>query len=88
MLAEPIYFKSTDGRSIVLCDENGYTPNVKYDGVEAQGLTLIVANYGGYVLPSTGGPGATLYTLGGVLFMLAAAFLMYKNLRKRGCAVD
>lgn len=95
-LTDPIYFKAVRtetgsgkdikfGVDLTLCDESGSTANVSYPEamVHQKTLAIIVANYGGFVLPSTGGPGTSLYALGGMLLMAAAAILMYKIMRRR-----
>lgn len=46
--------------------------------------TVEFINDGGYELPSTGGAGTHLYTMGGLLLMTAAAILLYiHNLKRR-----
>ena len=93
-LTTAIYFKvlSSDPSKIILYDENGnqIDPNANVNTAltgENNALTLVVANYGGFVLPSTGGTGTYVYALGGALLMAAAVILMYMS-RKRagGCA--
>ena len=49
-----------------------------------EGVTCFNRAY--YVLPSTGGPGTTLYTMGGLLLMAAAVLLGYKKVRKEECS--
>ena len=47
-----------------------------------QSDTVVFENYGGAVLPETGGVGTHLYTTVGLLLMTAAA-LLYINIFKR-----
>lgn len=45
-------------------------------------LTFTIANEAVYSLPSSGGPGIFLYTIGGVLLLMAGSLILYKM--KRG----
>lgn len=89
-LSEPIYFKAESNAednkfvtTLTLCDRAGTAKDYTNAMVDADTLTLIVANYGGFRLPNTGGPGVYQYALGGMLLMAAAAILMYKTSRRR-----
>lgn len=89
-LTNRIYFKLTDRNSgeVWMADENGVEiAGTKQTVSNLYGtLDLTVANYGGAVLPSTGGTGTLMYTLGGGMLMMAAAIaLVYKkSLRREG----
>lgn len=50
------------------------------DGV----ATVTVENFGSFELPSTGGPGTTLFTLGGVALMGAACIAGYRKRSRKG----
>ena len=41
--------------------------------------TFVFENTPNYELPSTGGIGTFWYTIGGVLLMMAAALMLYRN---------
>ena len=59
-------------------------PNV--EGMNANGLypVTVVNREPSYTLPETGGPGTSLYTMGGVLLMAAAGLtLLYNHTRRR-----
>lgn len=47
-------------------------------------LEITVSNFPGYDLPSTGGPGTTLFTLGGVALMGAACIAGYRKRSRKG----
>lgn len=44
-----------------------------------QGLSMNVIDKVAYTLPETGGSGVYVYTIGGILLMIAGALLLYKN---------
>ena len=46
-------------------------------------LVIHVKNQAGYVLPETGGPGTTLFTLCGLALMTVAGTLMYRYYVRR-----
>lgn len=46
--------------------------------------TVTVDNFGSFELPSTGGPGTTLFTLGGVALMGAACIAGYRKRSRKG----
>ena len=92
-LTKPIYFKAERDGGLKLytlnADETTFT-EVQGNGdrnshavMAGNVMSLIVANYGGFELPSTGGPGTYVYALGGMLLAAAAAILMYKSTRRR-----
>lgn len=86
MLTAPIYFKADNvDAGIYLCDEDGTMINSNKNANVVEKLNVIVANYGGYVLPSTGGEGTYWYTWSGaMLLMMAAAYtLMYRKSYRR-----
>lgn len=74
MLGDPVSFEMKDG---VPKEMNGESADIK-DGI----LTFYYANEILYTLPSTGGPGIHWYILGGMLLMMAAVLMVYKQ--KRG----
>lgn len=45
-------------------------------------LTFTIANEAVYSLPSSGGPGIFLYTIGGVLLLMAGSLILYKMKRE------
>lgn len=49
------------------------------EGIDKNGVYFYFDNTILYELPSTGGPGIFLYMVGGVLLMMAAALILYKN---------
>lgn len=69
-------------------DENGQTVITLLSGASWATVsgenTLLVKNPPAYKLPATGGPGTYLYTLGGLLLILAAAaILLYSRIPRR-----
>lgn len=78
-------------------ERDGYHTDIKVDGdlVESQETTgeitiqaghrsqVIFTNVSSYELPATGGSGTTIWYTMGVLSLLGAAFLMYKQLTKK-----
>ena len=84
VLSTPIYFKVADG-SIQLCTAEGevFEPDGdsmwNWDSDETDKFVLIIKNTPAYNLPSTGGPGIYLYTLGGTLLMMTGTLLVYKK---------
>lgn len=81
-----IYFTAENAESgIYLCDEEGIALTSSSEYASASRTNLIVANYGGYVLPSTGGTGTLMYILsGGMLMMAAGIALVYKQSLRKG----
>lgn len=73
--------KAPDG--YVMPDQPG---QVIYRDQDAQTgvATITVANFGSFELPSTGGPGTTLFTLGGVALMGAACIAGYRKRSRKG----
>ena len=58
-----------------------------FDGTEVtgnatDGVVISLTNKQLYELPHTGGPGIYLFTIGGMLLMGAAAWILYKNKRR------
>ena len=74
MLGDPVDFEMEDG---VPEEMNGKSAVIK-DGI----LTFYYANEALYSLPSSGGSGIYWYILGGMLLMMAAVLMVYKQ--KRG----
>ena len=73
-LGDPVTFEMKDGVPVNMDGENA----VIKDGI----LTFYYANEILYTLPSTGGPGIHWYIIGGMLLMMAAVLMVYKQ--KRG----
>ena len=73
-LGDPVNFEMKDGVPEKMNGENA----VIKDGI----LTFYYANEILYTLPSTGGPGIHWYIIGGMLLMMAAVLMVYKQ--KRG----
>lgn len=80
ILAEPIYFKVSEG-IITLCGEHGNdlteVPEM-WELVITNENVLTIKNQVLYDLPSTGGSGIFGYMIGGVALMMAAMFILYK----------
>lgn len=74
MLGDPVTFEMKDG---VPVNMSGESADIK-DGI----LTFYYANEALYSLPSSGGSGIYWYILGGMLLMMAAVLMVYKQ--KRG----
>lgn len=83
-LEDPIYFKIEAGK-VELIDESGVKIDDKQSMWELKtdgGIVLKIKNNVVYSLPSAGGPGIFLYTIGGVLLLMAGSLILYKM--KRG----
>ena len=82
LLGEIIYFRQQEG-TITLIDENGNalttTPEMWNLSTENNTFTLTIKNDVVYDLPSTGGTGIYLYMIGGMMLMLIAVWILYKN---------
>lgn len=82
LLGERIYFRQQEG-TITLIDENGNalttTPEMWNLSTENNTFTLTIKNDVVYDLPSTGGTGIYLYMIGGMMLMLIAVWILYKN---------
>ena len=74
MLGKPVTFVMEDGVPEEMDGENA----VIEDGI----LTFYYANETLYVIPSSGGSGIYKYLFGGVLLMMAASLIVYKNKRR------
>lgn len=74
MLGDPVTFEMKDGVPVNMDGENA----VIKDGI----LTFYYANETLYVIPSSGGSGIYKYLFGGVLLMMAASLIVYKNKRR------
>ncbi|HJC09928.1 MAG TPA: Cna B-type domain-containing protein [Candidatus Blautia merdigallinarum] len=73
-LGDPVTFEMKDGVPVKMNDENA----VIKDGI----LTFYYANDTFYAIPSSGGSGIYKYLFGGVLLMMAASLIVYKNKRR------
>ena len=82
LLGEKIYFRQQEG-TITLINENGNalttTPEMWNLSTENNTFTLTIKNDVVYDLPSTGGTGIYLYMIGGMMLMLIAVWILYKN---------
>lgn len=72
---------------IEICAPEGYMLSnqevlVELGGTQGYALTATIENEVLYELPSTGGSGIHLYTIGGTVLMAGAALILYKNKRK------
>lgn len=74
MLGKPVTFDMKDGVPVKMNDKNA----VIKDGI----LTFYYANDTFYAIPSSGGSGIYKYLFGGVLLMMAASLIVYKNKRR------
>ena len=79
-LTTPITFRITESDGIILelLEENEWAAVTNDTQLE-----LVIKNESSYELPETGGPGTTLYTMGGLLLMLTAGLLLMYNQKKR-----
>ena len=69
-----------------VADDIEITLGPNAEGMDANGLypVTVVNREPSYTLPETGGPGTSLYTMGGVLLMAAAGLtLLYNHTRRR-----
>lgn len=65
--------------------QDSYRSPIQEDSKMAQQQIVVFENYGGPILPNTGGAGTNLYTLGGIaLILVSAAYLVYSKKRRRG----
>ena len=83
ILANKVYFKIDANSGLTLCDKNGNPATYEKVSVSADDLTLTVENTPGTPLPMTGGPGTLLYTLSGLMLIMASA-MMYGFRMRRG----
>ena len=87
LLGKDICFK-IENRVVTLIDAEGNTlesENTEMWTLErdnTNGFVLKIKNEALYELPSTGGPGIFVYTIGGTLLLMAAALLIYKMKRE------
>lgn len=87
LLGKDICFK-IENRVVTLIDatgnalESGNTEMWNLEGDNTNGFVLKIKNEALYELPSTGGPGIFVYTIGGTLLLMAAALLIYKMKRE------
>ena len=84
VLAGDMYFKTANG-TVTITDQDGNVTT--YDDftmdTEEGAIVLKLKNHPGQELPMTGGPGTLLYTLGGLMLIMASA-LMYGFRMRRG----
>lgn len=87
LLGKDICFK-IENRVVTLIDaagnalESGNTEMWTLERDNTNGFVLKIKNEALYDLPSTGGPGIFVYTIGGTLLLMAAALLIYKMKRE------
>lgn len=87
LLGKDICFK-IENRVVTLIDaagnalESGNTEMWNLEGDNTNGFVLKIKNEALYELPSTGGTGIFVYTIGGTLLLMAAALLIYKMKRE------
>lgn len=85
VLTEDIFFKvDTKDRTIIRVDDKGQ----KIDSPDPESMWNIkdncinVKNVTEYKMPSSGGPGIYWYLFGGMLLMMTASLMVYKNKRR------
>ena len=89
ILSNKIYFNVNADGTVALSNEEGDTEGVTYENATVSNPpttelgTVTVSNEPGKELPHTGGPGTLLYTLSGLMLILASA-LMYGFRMRRG----
>lgn len=59
------------------------TMNTTKYSTDDEGKTLTVTNSSGHELPMTGGSGTTPYTIGGLLLLSSAGYLLYRKAKRR-----
>lgn len=77
LLADEIEFTVSDG-SVTVTGNSMASVNSATEGDKTV-YTIVVKNEALYELPEAGGLGIYWYTIGGMLFMMAAALILYKN---------
>jgi len=84
ILAGDMYFKTSNG-TVTITDQDGNEKTYEDFTMDTEGgvIVLKLKNHPGQELPMTGGPGTILYTLGGLMLILASA-LMYGFRMRRG----
>lgn len=84
LLTEPIYIIIDKGGDIKLCNEDGEVQESQNNSMWwlSDNGKLMIKNNILYELPSSGGPGIYWYLFGGVLLMMAASLMVYKNKRR------
>ena len=74
---------SPDGVKYQQSDDHGGEPKTAaYDSAKGA-YVVIVTNNSGVELPNSGGPGTTLYTLGGLMLVIASALMYGFRMRRR-----
>lgn len=71
--------KAPDGYTLITGGQKVYAPTD-----DTKLITVEVENFSTYVLPESGGIGTTMFTIGGILLMLAAVLLYKRNLFRKG----
>ena len=84
VLAGDMYFKTVNG-TVTITDQDGNEKTYEDFTMDTEGgvIVLKLKNHPGQELPMTGGPGTLLYTLGGLMMILASA-MMYGFRMRRG----
>ncbi|MCR5417064.1 MAG: VWA domain-containing protein [Pseudobutyrivibrio sp.] len=89
------YAKSTDKWTVTINRKNGIsvigstgevTPTMsksESNGITLNTATFVFENTVAYTLPETGGRGIYVYTIGGVLLMIGASLMLYKNKKNK-----
>ena len=80
-LSKDIYFEISNG-SVSLTDADGEKQSYSDVTLEDDDTTIVVQNTPGVVLPSTGGPGVSIFTLLGSLLMMEAGILLWMKKRR------
>ena len=78
-----ISFDPSGAVTVTLTDEGGSCSNTNASASVEEGTVITVKNTPGAALPSTGGHGTFLYTFGGLLLLLTAAFVYCFRMRRR-----
>ena len=83
-LAGPWTVTITDGIPAISSGEGAEVDGPKViDGLDT--YTITITDEAGEVLPETGGPGTTLYTMAGMALLLMSGFMYNLRLRRRRC---
>ena len=69
-----------DGKNVkMLKDEDGEKINYSDVGLEDNDTTIVVINHSGAALPSTGGPGTSLFMILGSILITGAGLLLWRK---------
>lgn len=85
ILTEDIFFKvdAANGKAVRVDESGNEIQRSDQDGLcFIENNCISVKNITVYELPSAGGPGIYWYLFGGMLLMMAASFMIYKNKRR------